>query len=105
MYFSCSLNNGFLRVSDSLNYSYYSQPIEIIQHKVLRLSIINIIVAYARPSDSSSQMTIPGSSAKQGAGMNLQSLQRKVDLGEQLLAFFDKVEGKGSFIRGKMIMN
>ena len=49
-------------------------------------------------------MTIPGSSAKQEAGMNLQSLQRKVDLGEQLLAFFDKVEGKGSFIRGKMIM-
>ena len=50
-------------------------------------------------------MTIPGSSANQGEGMNLQSLQRKVDLGEQLLAFFDKVEGKGSFIRGKMIMN
>ena len=49
-------------------------------------------------------MTIPGSAAEQGAGMNLQSLQRKVDLGEQLLAFFDKVEGKGSFIRGKMIM-
>ena len=49
-------------------------------------------------------MTIPGSSAEQGAGMNLQSLQRKVDLGEQLLEFFDKVEGKGSFIRGKMIM-
>ena len=49
-------------------------------------------------------MTIPGSSAKQEAKMNLQSLQRKVDLGEQLLAFFDKVEGKGSFIRGKMIM-
>ena len=49
-------------------------------------------------------MTIPGSSVEQGAGMNLQSLQRKVDLGEQLLEFFDKVEGKGSFIRGKMIM-
>ena len=49
-------------------------------------------------------MTIPGSSAEQGAGMNLQSLQRKVDLGEQLLEFFDKVEGKGSFIRGKMIL-
>ena len=49
-------------------------------------------------------MTIPGSSSEQGAGMNLQSLQRKVDLGEQLLEFFDKVEGKGSFIRGKMIL-
>ena len=49
-------------------------------------------------------MTIPGSSSEQGAGMNLLSLQRKVDLGDQLLAFFDKVEGKGSFIRGKMIM-
>ena len=49
-------------------------------------------------------MTIPGSSAKHGTEMNVESLQRKVDLGEQLLAFFDKVEGKGSFIRGKMIM-
>ena len=50
-------------------------------------------------------MTAPGSSAKQGTELNLESLQRKVDLGEQLLAFFNKVEGTGSFIRGKMIVN
>ena len=46
-------------------------------------------------------MTSAAPSNNNDPALSIPSLQRKISLGEQLLSFFDKVEGKGSFIRGK----
>ena len=69
------------------------------------LSIHNLqllqYIGYARPSESNTQITSAAPSNNNDPALSIPSLQRKISLGEQLLSFFDKVEGKGSFIRGK----
>ena len=71
----------------------------------LNLNIYNLqipkYIGYARPSESNTQITSAAPSNNNDPALSIPSLQRKISLGEQLLSFFDKVEGKGSFIRGK----
>ena len=58
-----------------------------------------MISGYGRPSESNAEIT-SASPSNIDSSLSVPSLQRKISLGDQLLRFFEKVEGKGSFIRG-----